>query len=274
MQQLRRSLKEIGSQYASYIRCIYTSLEARGVTTKDFTAYLLKLPALKVDPADQQQLLAGLRTELGKAESITDIVTLLDENCASFLDYGIFDDIVKEYGIGENQTDKNREKLRYPEHLKAYAEKHKLSELIKIIPELGKPTSDSEEVTLKFEINLSKYRLANLLELKSIVSDILEIQESSLRLLSIKDGCVIITFQIISSVAHFAFRRGKSLTIQQIKGFRDLSAIWIKFRGNVVLLRQEDTGQKYNKYIGFKCLMCFGTALGSRFQKGGPTWGS
>ena len=248
-QQLRRNLKKIGRQYASYVRCIYTALGAKGITADDLTAYLLKLPALKVDTDDEQhKLLTGIGTELKKAETIHEIINLLDENCASFIDYDIFEGIVDEYNVSEGLTDKNREKLNYPEHLKTYIEMHKLSEFIKINPKLSKHTSHSEELTLKFEIDLSKYRLADLDELKPIISDILEIKTSTLRLLCIEEGCVVVTFLIPSSVAHFIFPSGKVLTAQQMKRFRDLSALWLKCCGCYVDFTQTATDQRYYLY--------------------------
>ena len=231
-QQLRRNLKKIGNQYAAYISCICTSLKAKRITTKNLSTYLLKLPALQVDTDNQQhKLLAGLRTELKKAKSINDIVDLLDEKHTSFLDCEIFQGIVKFYKVNVNQTNEIKEILKYPEHLKAYVEMHKLSEFIKINPELSKFTCNSEKLTLKFEIDLSRFKLADLIELRSTIADILEVQPSTLRLLRIEEGCMVTTFLIPSSVAHFIFPTGKMLTAQQMRRFHDLSALWLKCCG-------------------------------------------
>ncbi len=196
----------------------------------DLTTYLLKLPALRDDPdVPQLKLLARVRTQLKQAKIINEVVDLLDETCASLLDYDIFQSIADEYSIDENQTDRNKEKLNYPEHLKAYIEKHKLSEFIKINPELTKLTNDSEEIIcLKFDIDPAKYRLADLVELKSVIADILEIQASTLRLLHIEEGCVAITFLIPSPVAHYIFPQDKKFNTHQVKRFLTISTLWLK----------------------------------------------
>ena len=241
--QLECNLKKIEDQYADYVTCICESLETKCITTKKLSSYLLRLPALKlpVDTDNQQhKLLDGLRTELRKAETIDEIV----DRHSSFLDCGIFQKIVKHYSINKNQTDENNEILKYPEHLKDYIEKHKLSEFMKINPELSKLTNDSEELTLKFEIDLLEYRLANLVQLKRTIAKILEVQPSTLRLLHIEEGCVVITFLVPSSVAHFIFPSGKVLTAQQMKRFRDLSALWLKCCGCYVDFTHTVTDQR------------------------------
>ena len=77
---LQRNLEQITKQYASYVSCICSSLEDKGITAKKLTSYLLKLRSLKYGRGEQHlKLLAGLRNELKKAETIHDIVDLIDE---------------------------------------------------------------------------------------------------------------------------------------------------------------------------------------------------
>ncbi len=239
-------MNQIGRKYASYVSCICTSLIEKGVTATNLSTYLLKLPALKFGPDEQHlKLLAGVRNELKRAETINDIVDLLDENLyASFLDYEVFQAIVDKYKLCCDD-----EILSYPKNLKAYVEKHKLSEFIAINPALSKMcTSDSEEITLKFEIDASNYKLGSLLKLKSSISDILGIKSSGLRLLRVEEGCVAITFVIPYFVAHHIFKGDKKFTGEEVKRFLDLSTLWLKccdcsftFKYNYTGLQQHST---------------------------------
>ena len=251
--QLRNNWKKIGKQYASYTLCICTSLQEKGISTKNLTTFLLKIPALKnASDEEQYRLLTGLRMELREAADINDIIDLLDERCASVLDYDIFQSIVDEFKLDHNNTDENKEKLNYPKHLKEFIEKHKLSEFIKINPELSRYTSNSEEVCLTFDINLSKYRLKNVAELKSTIADILKIQPSSLRLFRIEDGCVKMTFLLPSSVAHYIFPSDKKFSGEQIRGFLALKTQWLtccnfSFNFRQVNLKDEDQLNRHKR---------------------------
>lgn len=232
-------------QYDSYLICIHKSLEARGITAKELSGYLLKLPALKVSSTTQKALLAEFEVEIQRATSVKEIIDLLGNNFGSFLDYDIFSNVVREFGISENRDAANTEILKYPEHFKTYAVRQKLSDIIGVIPNAEKLKNSSEELSIKFEVDISEYSLANLMELKSEIADVLNLQESTLRLFNIEEGCIVVTFLIPSSLAHFILPKGKTLALHQMKSLRDLSALQLKCCGEMFILRHKDTNLRY-----------------------------
>ena len=125
-QQLDLNLQHITNRYASYVHCIRDSIEEKGVTAKNLCGYLMNLRAFKSGHWKQMPvLLSGMRDELERAQTIDEIFIILSDECASFLNFEIFQSMINDYRI-----DKSQEMLNYPEHLKDYAEKHKLSALI------------------------------------------------------------------------------------------------------------------------------------------------
>ena len=79
-QQLRRNYKAIGEKYASYVRCIRTLLNEKGVSAADLCADLLNLPFFKSNPI--------VAAKLTKANSVNAIFIVLASVC-SFWDYDI-----------------------------------------------------------------------------------------------------------------------------------------------------------------------------------------
>ena len=66
------------------------------------------------------------------------------------------------------------------------------------------------------------------MKLKAKISDILGIQASTLRLLSIEEGCVVVKLLIPTSVAHYLFPEDRKFSAQQEEEFQDLSTQWLK----------------------------------------------
>ena len=129
VQQLKHNYKHIRFQYASYIRCIRISLGEKGVTVKELSSYLLSLPAFDYDV--HNEVMSQKRNELEGASDIIDIFNIIARDHASFLEYDIFQGIVGEYKL-----DRSQEPLQYPDHLKAYIQKHTISEFMKLNPTL------------------------------------------------------------------------------------------------------------------------------------------
>ena len=162
------------------------------------------------------------KADLKKCDTINDIFDFLTTECASFLNYEILQDILEFYEIPEDQ-----ERLQYPKHLKAYIEKHKVSEFVKINPMLKKHVNGSKELMLKFDIDTT-CKLAKVVELKKFVAKTLDLQPSTLHLIDIKEGCVVVTFTVPASVADAIFTSNKVLTMQQEDELRAASVLWLK----------------------------------------------
>ena len=231
---LEKNLKEIIRKYASYVDCLCSIIEEKGVSPKSLRLFLLSLPVSTRSYQGQKlTLLSDKKDELEEAKTITDIFIFLTTEWASFLNYDIFQDIIKNYNISEDQ-----ERLKYPEHLKAYIEKHKISEFVKINP-LLKQMTGSKELVLKCDIE-NTCRLAKLVELKKVVAEILDINPSTLHIVDIKDGCIVVTFLLPASVANAIFTPDTVFTPQQKDELRAASVLWLECNGYTLNIKDED----------------------------------
>ena len=233
LQQLKHNYKHIRYQYASYIRCIRVSLGEKGVTVKELSSYLLSLPAFNCDVQNEDyKLMSQKRNDLEGANDIIDIFNIIARDHASFLEYDIFQGIVREHKL-----DRSQEPLQYPDHLKAYIQKHTIAEFMELYPAL-KRYNGEKELTLKFELKLLDRKIATLLDLKNAIAAILGVQSSALRLLSAREGCLVLQFLIPEFITSRIF--AEKLTSKQVKNFQELSVIWLKCAGCEFTF--EDTG--------------------------------
>ena len=224
-QQLDLNLQHITNCYASYVHCIRKSIKEKGVTAEDLCAYLMNLRAFKRGHQEKTTLLSERKDELEKAQTIDKIFTILSAKCASFLNFEIFQSMVDDYDI-----DKNQERLNYPQHLRDYAEKHKLSEFVHINPLLKKLDESTKKLQLKLNIE-STCSLAKLDDLRKPIANILGIQKSALRIVDIKEGCVEVTFLIPASVADTIFTSDRIFTPQDVHDLQSLSVMSLKCNG-------------------------------------------
>ena len=112
------------------------------------------------------------------------------------MDYDIFQILVDKYKIADEQ-----EELKYPEYLKAYINKHNISEFIEINPQLKELLDSSEILNLKFDIQLLTSKLSRIKKLKSTVAEILGVKSRVLRLIDIEEGLVDAKFHIPAPIA-------------------------------------------------------------------------
>lgn len=131
-QQLNKNRRQIARLYASYVYYIRESIKRKGESPSGLCAYLMSMTAYDCDQdSNKSILLAELEEELMAAESIDKVFIILTTKYASFLNYEIFEAMAENYGITDDQ-----QRLNYPQHLKDYVKKHKLSEFIDINPKL------------------------------------------------------------------------------------------------------------------------------------------
>ena len=217
--ELKLNLKAIKDRYASYVSHIYESI--KDVSVESLRVYLLDLSALDCDKDEDEErykLLSVVRAEISLAKSIYDTITLLQKNCATFLHYDIFHSIQKQYKIAVS------EELNYPEHFKAYINKHKVSEFVAINPKLAKFPATSEKLVLKFNIPHTS-RVAKVIDLKVAIAEVLHLNPSALELVSVDKGCVEVTFLVSSFVAAFIV---KELSFKKkIEEFQALPVVWL-----------------------------------------------
>ncbi len=223
--QLIVNYRQINEKFASFVSSLCTALIATQVTFKDFQLYVLGLSAFQDQDGKQPNLLDDpTKAKIEEADSIHNIFGILITYCCSLLHIDIFQSIIKKYGINTDSED-----LKYSHHLAAYINKHKISELLKIIPRLetflGSLNSKSNKLTLKFDVKLFS-KVTKVFELKTAIAGILKLSPSAIRLVSIEKGCVVLTFLIPKAVAEYIFKT--RLTVKQKLDIQALSVNWLK----------------------------------------------
>lgn len=226
-QQLEMNLEQITCRYASYVHYILNSVQTKGVSVTDLRSYLLNITAFQSGCKEQCKLLSAVKTELDEADTINKIFDLLSCKCASFFNFKVFQFLVDEYDIRESG---DRVRLNYPQLLEAYINKHKISEFVAINPALEEHNDGSATLVFKFNIELT-CKVATISNLKAAVAKILDLKPSTLRLLSIEKGCVVVTFLIPTEVADIIFVHGKKFTAVEVEEFRSLSVVWLECNG-------------------------------------------
>ena len=118
------------------------------------------------------------------------------------------------------------EPLRYPEHLKDYVNKHRISEFLQINPGLKEDTSGTK-LTLKFGGIEETDRMAKVLDIQNALANILSVRKSTLQLVDIERGCVVVTFLVPNHITSTLFPHGLEFTQEQMAQLRALSVEWI-----------------------------------------------
>jgi hypothetical protein len=234
MQQLELNRKKITNQYGSFVNFVRRSLIQKEVRAEELCAYLLSLPAFNSGHTEQEfALLSDVSDHLERAVTINNIFNVLNRKyCASFINYEIFEEMAKYYGI-EPDTE-------YSEHLDAYIKMHKLSEFEQINPKLNDFNGSSKKMILKFDIDKT-CKLAKIQDLKKAVANVLHLKVSALRILSVEDGCIVVTFLIPSLVADYLFNSSSVFTAENVTEFRTLSVLRLECNDRVYEF--DDTSQ-------------------------------
>ena len=171
---------------------------------------------------DEDFKLMSRRREVKNAADITDIIDLVTEEYASFLECDIFKGIVRVFKLDRNED------LDYPKHLEEYIKIHMVSELTEINTDPKKERKDEKTLILKFDIKLSSCKLATIRDLKNAIAEILGLMPSALRLRSVEEGCLVVAFLIPDFVANGIFSGDKIFTLKQVQQFQKLPLLWLK----------------------------------------------
>lgn len=243
--QLKCYREQIQTEFAFFVSSIHEKLVTNeAVSVSNLRFFLLHLPALTCEDDDEHcKLLYGVKSEFQKVTTVDDILLLLNRY-TSFLDYHIYLSITAKYKI-----DIEEEKSEYFKHLKEYVNKHKISDLVNVIPMICKHNHQFDDIskTLVFKMNIKmSCKFAKLITLKSAVAKLLGFHPSALRLISIKRGSVIVTFLIPTFAAEYVFISRKKFTQQEMKQFRALSIVWLEYEG----LRFDFSGKDDEESMG------------------------
>lgn len=183
--------------YIKYIKSVAEGLKERYVTPKELRSKLLKESAFSHSKQEQTFFSVQNLNKLSEAKTIHDAIELLAREYASFLNYDIFQFIIKEFGLDDGQED-----FHYPQYLKDFIERHKISEFFGFNPLLKKMTSETSktELVLKLDIEATS-KLAKLIDIQRVIANFLKIPPAALRLVDISEGCVQVTYEIPTHVA-------------------------------------------------------------------------
>ena len=230
---LQSNYDRITEQYASYVTCIRDSLvsiQERESRTKDSLCHhLLELRARDSGSnvaVEGRKLLSELKSELEGAKDIDKIIGIIEENCASYLNIWIFQNIVDQFCLATSQ-----EALKYPVFLQQYIEKHKISEIISKLPTFEQCFGGYTEFTFKLDIDLAQ-KFSKLISIEKAIAKILGISPAAIIIRDIKKGCVVVTTCIPTFVAEDIFGHDQVnrevFTQKEKDQFRSLSVMWLK----------------------------------------------
>ena len=222
--QLTTYRDTITTQFASYVSEVYGRIEAKQIGLNKIKQFLEN----KLD------------SDLDEANSLHDIFRLIRKRgkaSFNFLNYRIYESLRDKF-IPEERD----EAFNYPDYLKDYANKHRLSEFLEINPGLKEidVTTSNKTLHIKFDIQASD-KLINVLELQQSLAPLLEVKPSALQILNIEQGCVIVTFLIPAHVAKVAFQHVREFTPEQLL---KLSVKWIEL-GDGEKVTTEGIGEQY-----------------------------
>ena len=238
---LKIRLKECLQRYNSYVSLVRDSLERKEPNRiYAVTSDLVTLSAFN-HSLQMETLLLNDKRELDTTISYFRLFTFLSERYASFLNCDIFQTIVNKYDLDDGIN----ELFQYPVYLREFLANQDISNFKDINPLLNKPEHPSTELVLKLDIELTA-RLSRLTDIHEAVARALGLNSAALRIIDIKDGCIIVTFLISPNVAKILFNEHTSLTEEQVEEFRALSALWLKCNGYSFYFKRDDEEKTFS----------------------------
>ena len=225
-QQLRTELIKINDAYAEYTHCIGNLLVKKKVDINELKAYSLRLHA-GCDEHNVKPLSSRAGDMFEKLDNIYAVITKLC-NFTSFLDCHFFEKIIHTF-----ELDKTHEKLKYPEKLRQYIEKHTVSEFSEIHPVLCQYTDDTKELVIILDVPQITCHMSDVMDIGQAVAHIMNLKQSQLLIHNIGGGSVIVKFLILAFVAERIFSGPKDCIFsqEQIEELRRVSVMVLKCNG-------------------------------------------
>lgn len=215
LHQLKFSRNEIRRHYASFRSGVCALIITKKVLVRELLFFLRCLPELK-ECAQKFELLP-------KEPPMYDLFELIDDEFASYLHYEIFQTILNEYST---PSERDCHKFKYSDHLKVYIKQLNIKEFLQLNPELEKISATSKELCLKMDMDETT-KITQIKDLESSIAAILGLglKPSDLKLIDVKEGCLILIFLIPAAKADIFAQK---ITAGQIEMFQSLSIIWMK----------------------------------------------
>ena len=226
-QQLQRSMRELVTQYASFVSRVCSSLIKNHVSPEILSSFLLDIPAFQSDERGRQRglvLLSDVREQLENAVTIYNVIDTLSVEHASYLNCEIYQSIVGEFGTQMDHDKMNN----YFLHRQDYIDRHKLLEYLEL-----HPSRKGIDITNKLFLRLSfdmTMRISQLLDWRTSFGAVLGLWGTTFRMYGVEEGTdsVVIIFLVPVAIAKELFPELK-LTAQQIMELRALSVLSMRY---------------------------------------------
>ena len=205
----------INQEYATFASSLRRSLKQRGISPLELADCLMEVRGYEPlsNSSDEKGicLLEDHYSELKEAKDITRVFEILSDY-SSFFNYDIVAFIAK--NLGSDSDKKNL--ATYEAALEAYCRHHVFE-----CPSYSSKSSRFPDLILKVDPKVTesnKFTLKSLRHFKMKVAKALKITKHSLKVCSIKKGCLEITFQIPSHIkeAMLPLSNDQSEALQQI----------------------------------------------------------
>ena len=190
--RLKEAFLCINRDYARFTISLRKSLMKRNITPKELADVLMDLRGYQplTKSSKQSSLLEERYDELRGAEDISRVFKILSDY-SSFFNYDLIAFIVEILGTGEDQQSLKT----YEENFTAYCKRHVFE-----CPYYSEKSSKLESFTLKVDQRMAIgesgiFTAESLFHYKSKVAEVFDVTGYSLKLCSVREGCLDILFQ-------------------------------------------------------------------------------
>ena len=221
--KLHADFQDINYKYADLTADVRKSLESRNITPEELSFVLMDLRVYPHLHDDSQPMFGDRYKELRSAENVGKIFEIMRDYC-SFFSHKIIEFIVKKLG-----TDEDKEKLaQYKRDFQEYCKRNVFE-----CPYFSTKSPKFADLVMKVDIKMLKkqYTLEAQEEFEDNVVAILGIANHNLKLCSVRDGCLLMTYQIPPAAEDAIL----SLKPKQIVDLRELGIIHMTCRDIQVL---------------------------------------
>lgn len=189
--KLHRDFQDINEKYADLTADVRKSLENQNITPEELSHILMDLRVFTHLHDDSQPMFGDRYKELKKVKNIGEIFEIL-RDYGSFFSHKIIEFIVKKLGTVEDQ-----EKLaQYERDFHEYCKRHVFE-----CPYFSTKSPKFPDLVMKVDMKVlqNQYTLEAQEEFEDKVVAVLGIANHALKLCSLSEGCLLMTYQIPSA---------------------------------------------------------------------------
>ena len=197
--RLYHEFEVITTEFGNLVHNTCESLIKQGITVRELVRLLMTLGAFAFQPSLRETtVLQDCIEELQAADTINKVFRiLLSQGYTSFFSYHIIEYIIDTFG-----TEQDKENLHdYTAKLTEYSRRS-----IFECPTYSRARKDHANLVVKLEgVNFERYNLHHLAAFKSRISNIIKVTNYTLRLCTVEEGCLQLTFQMPHFVKEVIF---------------------------------------------------------------------